>query len=186
MWPTLVTIFFIQIVYVTVLTIRQIFTLKGYRYTAAMLSSIDIMIYVIGFKIVLDHLDQPVSLVVYCLSYGVGILTGIKIEERLALGFTNVQVFTKQERHFIVQELSKKGYGLTIWEAEGVDGKSLVLSIIILRKKQSRLYQDIMALDPAAFVVSYDAKYYRGGYLMRPGSGARLDRLTGARKEAGK
>jgi uncharacterized protein YebE (UPF0316 family) len=184
MWQILVTIFIIQIVYVTVLTIRQILTLKGYRYMAALLSSIDIMIYVIGFKMVLDHLNEPLSLIVYCFGYGIGILAGIKIEERLALGFTNVQVFTKQNQLHMTQELHAKGYGLTIWPAEGIHGESLALSVIIPRKKQSKLYQDIIALDPTAFFVSYEAKYYRGGFPTKPN--VKANRLAAFQKEVSK
>ncbi|GAA3404750.1 DUF2179 domain-containing protein [Paenibacillus hodogayensis] len=184
MWSTLATILVIQIVYVSVLTVRQIFTLKGYRYRAALLSSIDIMVYVIGFKIVLDHLDQPASLIVYCLGYGAGILIGIKIEERLALGFTNVQIFLKHDGLEIARKLRTKGYGLTIWHAEGIHGESLVFSIIIPRKKQSRLYQEIVALDPTAFIVSYDAKYYRGGFLAKTPA-MRKDNRSATNREAG-
>ncbi|TBL81005.1 DUF2179 domain-containing protein [Paenibacillus thalictri] len=179
MWPTLATILVIQIVYVSCLTVRQIFTLKGYRYMAAFLSSIDIMVYVIGFKLVLDHLDQPASLIVYCLGYGLGILIGIHIEERLALGYANVQIFLKHGGLELAQELRAKGYGLTIWHAEGIHGESLVFSIIIPRKKQSGLYREIVKLDPSVFIVSYEAKYYRGGFLSKvPGKPPGISKET--------
>jgi uncharacterized protein YebE (UPF0316 family) len=93
----------------------MILTVKGYRYVATVVSCIDIMIYVIGLKIVLDNLDKPINLLVYCLSYGIGILIGIKIEEWLALGFVTVQVTTNGNNADLAAGLRQKGYGVTGW-----------------------------------------------------------------------
>ncbi|MDQ0243702.1 uncharacterized protein YebE (UPF0316 family) [Bacillus fengqiuensis] len=123
------------------------------------------MIYVIGLKIVLDNLEQPINLLVYCLSYGVGILVGIKIEEALALGFINVQVVTNRFNQDMAAELRQKGYGVTGWMTKGMEGEKLMLSIIIARRLQTRLYSDILSLDPQAFIVSYEPKYFKGGFL---------------------
>ena len=166
MGSTLLMIFALQIIYVTTLTLRQIFTLKGYRYLAALLSSIDIFIYVVGFKIVLDNLRDPLALIVYCASYGLGILLGIRIEEKLALGYVNMQIVTK--RGDLAERLRENGYGVTTWKALGIGGENAMLSIIIHRKNQDRLYQTVTGIDPEAFVVAMDAKHFRGGFLMRP------------------
>ncbi|WP_051330928.1 hypothetical protein [Aneurinibacillus terranovensis] len=64
----------------------------------------------IGFKIVLDHLNEPIDLIVYCLSYSLGILIGVQIEERLSLGHVTVQAVTKEHGPFLVQRLRGKGY----------------------------------------------------------------------------
>ncbi|SMQ62671.1 Uncharacterized protein YebE, UPF0316 family [Bacillus sp. OV166] len=162
---TICTIFLLQICYVSLITIRMILTVKGYRYVAAVVSCIDIMIYVIGLKLVLDNLDKPINLLVYCLSYGIGILIGIKIEEWLALGFVTVQVTTNGNNADMAAGLRQKGYGVTGWLAEGLEGERFILTIIIARKLQSRLYQDILLADPQAFIVSYEPKYFRGGFL---------------------
>jgi len=166
MWSTLLLIFALQIIYVTTLTLRQILTIKGYRYLAAVLSSIDIFIFVVAFKAVLDNLSDPLALIVYCASYGIGILVGIRLEEKLALGFVNVQIVTK--RGDLADKLRESGYGVTTWKAQGIGGENAVLEIIIHRKNQDKLYQTITGFDPEAFVVAMDAKHFRGGFLTRP------------------
>ncbi|KMJ56095.1 hypothetical protein AB685_23830, partial [Bacillus sp. LL01] len=45
----------INVVYVTLFTVRMIFTLKGQRYLAASVSVIEILVYVIGLSLVLDN-----------------------------------------------------------------------------------------------------------------------------------
>ncbi len=139
---------------------------------AAFISAVEIGIYVVGFKIVLDNLNDPVSLIVYCLSYGLGILIGTKIEERLALGYATIQVVTTKTDIFISEQLRKKGYGVTTWQGEGREGSPrTVLSIVTHRKRQFILYKEILLMDPEAFIVSYEPKHFHGGFYHFPHNG---------------
>lgn len=172
MFTTLLLIVVLQIIYVSVLTIRTILTVKGYQLMASLLSAIDVLVYVIGFKIVLDNLDQPVNLVVYCISYGVGLFLGMKLEEKLALGYLNISVVTKKENVQLPGQLRAAGYGVTAWFGEGMEGERLVLSITAHRKQQKKLSQLITELDPNAFILAYESKHFQGGFSFRPFRGA--------------
>jgi uncharacterized protein YebE (UPF0316 family) len=137
---------------------------------------------VIAFKIVLDHLNEPLNLIVYCLSYGLGILLGTKIEERLALGFVTVQAVTRDEYGHMAMELRSSGYGVTMWPGEGKEGPRWVISMVIHRKEQKQLYQEILAIDPQAFVVSYEPNLYHGGFLIKKSIWNRLPQVELKRK----
>lgn len=165
---TFVIIFLLQVTYVTVLTVRTIFTIKGYRYAAALLSAIDVLIYVVGFKIILDNLDQPINLVIYCLSYSVGILVGMYIEERLALGYINMNVVSKDEHTTLAKELREQGYGVTTWLGEGLEGQRKVLMVTTQKKNQARLCELIKQVDQEAFVISSESRYFQGGFTINP------------------
>ncbi|WP_256760959.1 DUF2179 domain-containing protein [Cohnella sp. WQ 127256] len=163
----LFTIMALQITYVSMLSIRFILMVKGIRYIAALMSAIEIGIYVVGFKLVLDNLDNPLNLLIYCLSYGVGVLLGVKIEERLAIGYITVQIITKTEFEELAALLRGKGYGVTRWAGDGREGKRWVLNIVLPRKLQQQLYRDVLAEDPNCFIVSYEPKAFHGGFLAR-------------------
>jgi uncharacterized protein YebE (UPF0316 family) len=168
MITTLLLIVVLQLVYVSMLTVRTILTIKGYQFMAALLSAVDVLVYVIGFKIVLDNLDQPINLIVYCVSYGVGLFLGMKLEEKLALGYLNISVITKKENVQLVQQLRNAGYGVTAWFGEGMEGERLVLSITAHRKQQNKLSKQISELDPNAFIVAYEPKHFQGGFSFQP------------------
>lgn len=168
MFTTLLLIAVLQLVYVCILTVRTILTVKGYQFMASLLSAVDVLVYVIGFKIVLDNLDQPINLLVYCISYGVGLFLGMKLEEKLALGYLNVSVITKKENVQLVQQLRDAGYGVTAWFGEGMEGERLVLSITTHRKQQNKLSKQISELDPSAFIVAYEPKLFQGGFSFQP------------------
>jgi len=161
----LLTIFIIQVIYVSSLTTRMILTLRGYRYFAALISMVDIMVYTIGLKLVLDNLSRPINLVVYCISYGIGILCGMKLEEKLALGYVTVQIIPSSRDNTISSILREKGYGITQWMGEGMDGERVLMSITMQRRNQSQLFQEISEIDPQAFMVAHDIKQYRGGFF---------------------
>lgn len=163
----ILTIIILQIAYVSMLSVRFILMVKGFRYVAASMSAVEIGIYVVGFKLVLDHLDQPLHLAAYCISYGIGVLLGIKLEERLALGYISVQVITNAENSGLAAMLRSKGYGVTRLVGEGREGNRLVHIVVLPRKKQQQLCQEVLAADPNAFIISYEPKVFHGGFLTR-------------------
>jgi uncharacterized protein YebE (UPF0316 family) len=163
----ILSIIALQIAYVTLLSVRFILMVKGFRYIAALMSAVEIGIYVTGFKLVLDNLNQPVNLAVYCLGYAAGVLLGVRIEERLALGYIAIQVITKDEIAHLADTLRSKGYGVTRWVGEGREGPRWVHTVVLPRKRQQQLFADVLAEDPNAFIVSYEPKVFHGGFLAR-------------------
>ena len=75
-------IFAINIVYVTFFTVRMIMTLKGYRYIAAAVSVVEIVIYVIGLGLVLDNLNEIQNVIAYAVGYGCGVIIGSRLKRR--------------------------------------------------------------------------------------------------------
>lgn len=159
-------IFAINIVYVTFFTIRMILTLKGYRYIAAFISMIEVVVYVVGLGLVLDNLDEIQNLMAYAIGYGTGVIIGTKIEEKMALGYITVNVITEESRS-LPRLLREKGYGVTDWEASGLEGNRKAMQILTPRKYELKLYSIIKELDPKAFIITYEPKTIHGGFWVK-------------------
>ncbi|WP_192892981.1 DUF2179 domain-containing protein [Planococcus salinus] len=162
-----IIIFSINIVYVSFFTVRMIMTLKGYRYLAALVSMIEIVIYIVGLGLVLDNLDQIQNLIAYALGYGSGVIIGTKIEEKMALGYITVNVITIDESDYLPRKLREKGYGVTDWDANGMDGGRQAMQILTPRKMELQLYQTIKEIDPKAFIIAYEPKTIHGGFWVK-------------------
>jgi len=160
-------ILIINIVYVSFFTIRMILTLKGQRYLAAFISTIEVVIYVIGLGLVLDNLNEIQNLIAYAVGYGIGVIAGMKIEEKLALGYITVNVITKEYDRDLPKALRDKGYGVTNWAANGLEGDRMALQILTPRKYELKLYQTIKELDPKAFIIAYEPKTIHGGFWVK-------------------
>ncbi len=145
----------------------MILTLKGYRYFAAFVSVIEVTIYVVGLGLVLDNLNEIQNLVAYAVGYGLGVIVGMKIEEKMALGYITVNVITKEYDRDLPRLLREKGYGVTSWAANGLEGDRMALQILTPRKYELKLNMYIKELDPKAFIISYEPKSIHGGFWVK-------------------
>lgn len=171
-----IIILLINIVYVSFFTIRMILTLKGQRYLAAGISVVEIIIYVIGLGLVLDNLDQIQNLIAYAAGYGIGVIVGMKIEEKLALGYITVNVITAEYEKDLPNKLRDEGFGVTDWLAHGREGDRMALEILTPRKYELKLYELIKTLDPKAFIIVYEPKTIHGGFWVKNVKKGRLVR----------
>ena len=160
-------IFAINIVYVTFFTVRMILTLKGYRYIAATVSMVEVVVYVVGLGLVLDNLDEIQNLIAYAIGYGCGVIIGTKIEEKMALGYITVNVITADVDKKLPALLRELGYGVTDWSANGLDGNRSALQILTPRRYELKLYTTIKEQDPKAFIISYEPKSIHGGFWVK-------------------
>ncbi|MGP4040868.1 DUF2179 domain-containing protein [Gracilibacillus sp. D59] len=163
----IVIIMIINIVYVSLSTLRVILMLKGRRYIAGAMSIFEIMIYTLGLGIVLDNLGEIQNLVAYGLGYGLGVVIGSKIEEKLALGYITVNVISSDPDISFTKQLRDKGYGVTSWYAYGMDGDRLSMQILSPRKYELHLYETIKSIDPKAFIIAYEPKQIHGGFWVK-------------------
>lgn len=173
-WLMVLVIFVINIIFVSFLTLRTISTLKGYRYTAAIFSILETFVYVIGLGLVLENLDQFQNVIAYALGFGAGILVGLKIEEKLALGYLVVNVITSEIDKDLPKNLRDLGYGVTHGYQYGRDGERMTLQILTPRKYERKLIATIKELDERAFIITHEPKNINGGFWTK---GVRRKRL---------
>lgn len=166
-WLMVIVIFVINIFYVTCLTMRTILTLKGYRYAAAGVSVIEVLIYVVGLGLVINSLDQIQNVIAYALGFGVGIIVGMKLEEMIALGYIVVNVTTADYEQDMPKKLRDLGYGVTHYAAHGRDGHRMVMQILTPRKYERKLMDTVKQMDPKAFIIAYEPKNIHGGFWVK-------------------
>ncbi|MFC4559451.1 DUF2179 domain-containing protein [Virgibacillus kekensis] len=171
-------ILIINIVYVSLSTVRMILTLKGRRYIAAVVSMFEVVIYVLGLGLVLDNLNEIQNLVAYAVGFGIGVVVGTKIEEKLALGYITVNVISSDPNIEFTRKLREKGYGVTSWYAYGMEGDRLAMQILTPRKYELTLYESIKTIDPKAFIISYEPKQINGGFWVKQVRRGRLSKKS--------
>lgn len=161
------TILAINIVYVSFSTIRMILTLKGRRYLAALVSMFEVIVYILGLNLVLDNLDAVQNILAYAVGFGIGVIVGTKIEEKLALGYVTVNVVSSNPDLEFTKRLRAKGYGVTSWHSYGMDGDRLSVQVLSPRKYERNLYKAIKEIDPKAFIITYEPTQINGGFWVR-------------------
>ncbi|HAM80973.1 DUF2179 domain-containing protein [Ornithinibacillus bavariensis] len=173
-------ILIVNVVYVSMFTIRMILTLKGRRYIAGLVSMFEIIVYIFGLGLVLDNLNEIQNVIAYALGYGIGVVIGSIIEEKLALGYITVNVISTNPDLNFTRRLREKGYGVTSWSAYGMDGDRLAMQILTPRRYELTLYEEIKNIDPKAFIISYEPKQIYGGFWVKQ---VRKGRLLSPRRK---
>ncbi|PTH60759.1 hypothetical protein BU599_03600 [Staphylococcus arlettae] len=163
-WLMVLAIFIINVAYVTCLTMRTILTLKGYRYVAAIVSFVEVLVYVVGLGLVMSSLGQIQNIVAYAFGFSIGIIVGMKIEEKLALGYTVINVTSSAYELDLPKQLRDLGYGVTHYTAYGRDGNRLIMQILTPRRFEFKLIETIKQIDDKAFIVAYEPRTIHGGF----------------------
>lgn len=163
-YTILITIFVINIVYVSLFTIRTVMVLKGFKFIAAGISIFESFIYIVGLGLVLDNLDNIINIVVYAIGYATGIMMGLIIEQKLALGYVVVNVTTAEKDKDLPNHFRNLGYGVTHGTSYGRDGERTTMQILTPRRYEKKLIETIKEIDERAFIVSYEPKNISGGF----------------------
>lgn len=158
-------IFLARVTDVSIGTIRTILLVKGQRKIAAVMGFFEVMIYLIVLGKVVGNIDKPVLILAYCFGYATGNLIGSKIEERLSIGRLIAQIIVKESSDELVQKLRDAGFGVTIFDGEGKDGKSYMLNIILERKQLELLHKITDGCADGAFITTMDVRASMGGYF---------------------
>ena len=87
----------------------------------------------------------------------------MKIEEKLALGYTVVNVTSSEYEIDLPNELRNLGYGVTHY-AHGRDGSRMVMQILTPRRYERKLMETVRNLDEKAFIIAYEPRAIHGGF----------------------
>lgn len=166
MWADIFIIFFAQVVYVTMMTMRLIFLLRGNRYPAALISVFEVMLWVYALGLVVSQLDDFTRLLFYALGFATGQLVGSKLEELLAMGYTTVQVVVQAPSE-LPRVFRDAGFGVTTWQGTGRDGEREVLLVVARRRRANELFRLIEQHEPNAFALLMEPRSFKGGFLTR-------------------
>lgn len=88
----------------------------------------------------------------------------MKIEEKLALGYTVVNVTSSEYEIDLPNELRNLGYGVTHYAAHGRDGSRMVMQILTPRRYERKLMETVRNLDEKAFIIAYEPRAIHGGF----------------------
>jgi len=131
-----IAIFFAKLLEVAISTVRIVLTARGNRLIASLLSAVEITLWlVVASTVLLGITEDPYRAVAYGLAFALGIYLGILIEDKLALGLSQIEVIAvHEEAKQITGKLRDSGYGVTTFECEGLEGKKTAIVLKVHRK----------------------------------------------------
>ncbi|MGW8225437.1 MAG: DUF2179 domain-containing protein [Anaerolineales bacterium] len=157
-------IFILRMVDVTFATMRVFMMVRGRKALAWFFGFIQSLIYVLIISSILADLGNWTKILGYALGFATGLVVGMTIENRLALGYTNLQIVSPQRGLEIANGLRDEGYAVTEVAAQGKDGAVEILHCSVLRKEEGKLYSRLLEIDPSAFVTAKNVYRVQHGF----------------------
>jgi uncharacterized protein YebE (UPF0316 family) len=154
-----VLIFLARLTDVTIGTLRLIFTARGLRQIAPVLGFFEVLIWIVAMSQIMRYADNWPSYLAWAGGFAAGNYTGLKIEERLALGNLLLRVITALPADELMEALRSRGYGVTLLGARGSQGDVSVLFTLIKRKNLKDALSLVHAHNPNAFYTVEDVRH---------------------------
>ena len=155
----------LQLAYVPMLALRTICMVKKLTLLTAFFGFLESIIYVFGLAIVLTGEQNLLQMLVYALGFSLGLIVGIHLENKIAIGYTSILVNIRDMNHEMIRNVREKGFGVTVFQGEGKDSPRYRLDILTKRSREHELLSLIEFYEPQAFVLSYEPTRFKGGYM---------------------
>lgn len=157
-------IFALRIVDTTLATIRVLFVVRGRRLFAWVLGFFQALLYVFAISQVLANLDNWYYMLAYAAGFATGVVLGMIIEARLAVGHTHLTIISPLRGAIIAEELRKGGFAVTEVPARGKDGTVSLLICNVNRRDFNSAAEIVKAVDGDAFITAEDVTPVRRGF----------------------
>lgn len=145
-------------------TMRMLFVMRGRKKIAWTLGFFQSAIFVVAITRVLANLGNPLNVIGYAAGFATGNVVGMWIEERLAIGYTHLNIVSPRRGAAIAERLRAAGYAVTEISARGKDGMVTLMNSSVLRKSADSVQKLVNEVDPDAFITTEEVRSVRRGF----------------------
>ena len=158
-----------KLVEITIHSLKTCMMVKGQRLKAAGLGFVECTIWGLVISTIIGTLGDNIFLLLfYCVGYATGLFLGSTIENKIALGTSNLELIASDEStKKITEYLKANDRGYTVFEGHGSKDKMNMILIVLPRKETPSVLKEIRKVcDKKALVVASEVSKYAGGYGM--------------------
>lgn len=152
---------------ISLATMRILMILHGRRLMAAVIGFFESLIFISVLTYVLKGLDDIPSLIFYALGFATGNYLGLFVEDKIAIGDVTVQIISKKDSSSLVEDIRRRGFGVTVLEGCGRDGTRQVLMVYLHRRDTRALMEMVEEFDQGAVITVLDTRKVMGGHFAR-------------------
>jgi len=157
-------IFGLRILDTTFFTIRMMLTARGQKLLAGILGFIGALIYVIAISPVIKNMSDWGSLIGYSVGFSTGMLIGLILEERMAVGYALYRIISTNRGTELANKLRSAGFAVTEIPAWGLQGSVSLLHCFVRRKRMDEMIEHVVSVDDKAFISIEDVRSVKRGF----------------------
>jgi uncharacterized protein YebE (UPF0316 family) len=161
-------IFLLRVIGIAVSTLATILTVQGRKLPAIITGSLSTFVYVIAIGKVVSNLDNAVNIAAYVIGFGVGTWVGMALDNRMALGYSEVRIISAMHGEEIADALREAGFGVTQTYGRGQDNPVVIVDAFVPRKSVPLVLSTTEKHDEKAIVAVSEARTIYRGYWRLP------------------
>ncbi len=144
-------------------TMRIMLLSRGQKILAPLIGFVQVLIWLAVIQQIFLNLSNIFCYLAYAGGFAVGTYAGMMIEERIAIGFQVLRVITRMEGAELIAFLRKEGYGVTVVDGCGTNGKVNLIYTIVKRSEIGKVIGLVNQFNPKAFYTIEDVKFVNEG-----------------------
>lgn len=156
-----------KVLEISIQSLKTVLMVKGQRVRAALLGFTECVVWGLIISAIITTLGNNLLLLFfYCFGYALGLFIGSTIENKIALGTTNIEIIANEENtEKIIKYLKENNKGFTVFEGKGSKETVNMILIIVSRKESKQLLKEMRELcDNDIFEITSDVSRFTGGY----------------------
>jgi uncharacterized protein YebE (UPF0316 family) len=157
-------IFILRLVGTTFSTLRIFLVMRGKKALAWVFGLLQALTYIFALGWVMSDLGNWAKILGYAMGFATGLVIGMVIENRLAIGYSNIRIISPHRGIEMAEGLREQGFAVTEVSAQGRDGAVSILHCSVLRKYEHQFNSIIPQLDPEAFVTAKNVYLVQHGF----------------------
>lgn len=157
-------IFGLRIADISLYTLRLLMVTRGRKGLAGLFAFFQSILFVTAIRAVLTNLDNLYIILGYAAGFATGLVVGMTIESRLAIGYTHLRIVSSGRGTQITESLREAGYGVTEIPARGKDGMVTLLNCTVLRRNTDEVTRLVDRIDPNSFISAEEVRSARRGF----------------------
>ncbi len=157
-------IFILRIVDVSLYMMRFMMVMRGRKVYAWIFAFCQSIVYISVIGSVIKNISEPLIILGYAGGLATGIIVGMWIENRLAIGYTHLRIVSSGLGADLAAQLRDDGYATTEIAGRGQSGMVSILSLNVYRRKARKVIGKVIEIDPDAFVTAENVRSVEGGF----------------------
>jgi uncharacterized protein YebE (UPF0316 family) len=158
-------IFLARVLNIAISTLRILMMARGRRLITGVLGFFEALLFALTISVVVQDLNNVWNLMGYSLGFAGGIVVGLAIEERLAMGFATVNVVSSNRGHDVAEAIREAGFGATETTGQGSEGTVGLVRTVVPRRYVKQVSDIANRADAASFVTVEETVAVRRGTL---------------------
>ncbi len=164
-WAGALLIFFARVTDVSLGTLRIAFISRGEKTLAPIIGFFEMLIWLLAIGAIVRDLTNLAYYIAYAGGFATGVFTGLRIEDRIALGSRMIRTITGEDATGLTAALRAHGWGVTAVRAAGASGEVNLIFSVIKRADVPQYMQMVRTHHPEAFSSIEDVRSVEKGVL---------------------